>query len=366
MKHWKNAYSYQPTSVEFQYFTEDTIAYDIETTGLSKKFHQIYLIGCCVRQGNDLTIHQFFAENPQEEVTILQEFLSLASSYSKCITFNGIAFDEPFLKARLAHFQLSGATLPKEHLDIYKQCLSMKKLLHLPSYKQKSIEAFLGIGRDDEYDGGALIAKYLSYTQSPDAETEHLLWLHNYEDVRGMVELLPVLAYLSLRQGILSLQEVTCESYQTMAGSPDAELIITGTLPVALPTPLRLTSDSYYFILQGTALRGSIRLSDTTLKYFLPDYKRYVYLPKEDMVVLKELSAMIAPDSKEKATPDTCYIKKEGLFLPLPKHLPLTEDIPVFRRQRKDKAAYLFYEESMMTPEFMTVYVNQILKNYFT
>ena len=42
-------------------------------------------------------------------------------------------------------------------LDIFKELSPIKPLLCLENYKQKSIEAFLGIDREDKYSGGELI-----------------------------------------------------------------------------------------------------------------------------------------------------------------------------------------------------------------
>lgn len=48
-------------------------------------------------------------------------------------------------------------------LDIFKELSPIKPLLRLENYKQKSIEAFLGIDREDKYSGGELINVYYEY-----------------------------------------------------------------------------------------------------------------------------------------------------------------------------------------------------------
>ena len=44
-------------------FDEDSIFFDIETTGFSPASSNIYLIGCLRKVGETLIIDQFFAEN---------------------------------------------------------------------------------------------------------------------------------------------------------------------------------------------------------------------------------------------------------------------------------------------------------------
>lgn len=87
------------------------------------------------------------------------------------------------------------------YVDIFKSISQIKHILQLPNYKQKTIEAFLGIGRDDLYSGGELIEIYHSYTKEPRPDKLEILLLHNYEDVLDMPALLPVLSYVHLFYG---------------------------------------------------------------------------------------------------------------------------------------------------------------------
>ena len=64
-----------------QVFTEDALFFDIETTGFSPASTLVYLIGCARRVGNQLIINQYFAESKEDEIRILQHFLSLMNEY---------------------------------------------------------------------------------------------------------------------------------------------------------------------------------------------------------------------------------------------------------------------------------------------
>ena len=45
----------------FELFTERSIFFDIETTGFSSAYTNVYLIGCAYRLGNMIYIDQFYS-----------------------------------------------------------------------------------------------------------------------------------------------------------------------------------------------------------------------------------------------------------------------------------------------------------------
>ncbi len=361
MKHWITSYDYEPSFCEFSYFTEDTIAYDIETTGLSKKAHQIYMIGCSYRIKNSITIEQFFAENPAEEVTILESFLKVASRYKRQMTFNGARFDTPFLISKCERYQLDASPLSMEHFDIYKECTKLKHVLQLSSCKQKSIEEFLGIHRDDKYNGGELISVYQTYCSAPDPMAMDLLKLHNSDDMKGMIRLLPILTYQNLFH--ISVTDLTVEknTYTTVSGDAGVELLFSGKTDITYPVSVHIHSLYGCIAITGDAIQGSVLLYKGTLKHFLPDAKNYVYLKDENIVILKSMAGSIPAERKQPATPDLCHIKKDGIFLKIPSILPLTDDIHVFKEDRKSKDCYLLFDESEFDSTFATHYFRGII-----
>ena len=52
--------------------------------------------------------------------------------------------------------------------------------------KQKSIEQFLGLAREDKYNGGQLIEVYREYLMTHESFLYDLLILHNEDDLKGM------------------------------------------------------------------------------------------------------------------------------------------------------------------------------------
>lgn len=155
-----------------------------------------------------MCIDQFFSENAADQKNVLSAFLELLSGYDTILTFNGIGFDIPYLKAKCKALHLSDPFDAHSYIDLYKEVSRFKFLFALTSYKQKSIELFLGIDRIDAYSGGELIEVYKEYVRHPAKDSLALLKQHNYEDVLYMPKLLPVLSYPKLWEQAFSLQSL--------------------------------------------------------------------------------------------------------------------------------------------------------------
>ena len=167
-------------------FKENTMFFDIETTGFSPVKAIVYMIGCARRIKNRIVIDQYFAETPDDEAAVIEAFAGSLSGCSTIISFNGVGFDIPFLKNKYKKYKQEDPFCNVQILDIFKELSPIKPLLCLENYKQKSIEAFLGIDREDKYSGGELINVYYEYLAQKDDEKLSLLLTHNYEDVLGM------------------------------------------------------------------------------------------------------------------------------------------------------------------------------------
>ena len=98
----------------------DTMWFDIETTGLSASVSTIYLIGLIVfNEGNPFLI-QLFADDLDSEVLILKKFLEIAATKKTLIHFNGSTFDIPFIEKRCSRHDIP-CDLTCSSIDIYKE-----------------------------------------------------------------------------------------------------------------------------------------------------------------------------------------------------------------------------------------------------
>ncbi len=304
--------SFSPSAFTQTILRTGDLFVDIETTGLSRSRHQIYLIGLAFYAGGtSFEMHQFFADKPSDEPELLRCFSAYLENAGvrRIITFNGNSFDLPFLCARAAFFGNGLCFDAYELFDIYKECRRRKNMLQLQSYRQKALEQFLGIDREDLYSGGELIKVYENYTKAPSESDAHLLQLHNYEDVQNMYRLLDIFAYDRLFSCEASVDCVSIEPYTQLDGSPSEELIAVLHAPCILPGELSVRHPVSGVYLRTHADRVHVRipLYQRMARMYFPDYKNYFYLPSEDMAVHKSIAACVDPAYRQKATPETCY-----------------------------------------------------------
>ena len=340
-------------------FQEDCIFFDIETTGFSPASSNLYLIGCLRKKNNTLIIDQFFAENKDDEKIILEKFTELLHPYKALLSFNGIGFDIPYIKAKCNSYGISDPFGQFEYLDIFKQINTIKFLLKLPNYKQKTIEDFLGIHRDDKYSGGELINIYHDYVKTHDTQAEELLLLHNYEDVIGMLDLLPILSYNKVLMGNYKIENAEISTYTNYDGEPCSEIIITLKNDYTVPKRVSHQFKAFYLTMNKDITKIRIPIFEGELKFFYPNYKDYFYLPVEDMAIHKSVASFVDKEYREKASAKNCYTKKQGKFL------PQYSDIfqPSFKADYKDKVCYFELSDDFTTSQLsIQEYLNHIFE----
>ena len=336
-------------------FTEHALFVDIETTGFSARNARVYLIGMAYRKGSDLYIRQLMADSSDEEARLLDEFSAFLTDHSCLISFNGIGFDLPFLEERARKFGLPLSFSGMQLIDLYKTALSLKKLLGLVSYRQKALETFLGIRREDCMDGGQLIEVYRNYCRQPDREALNLLLLHNYEDVLGMTALLSLFRCQKALKGPSGPVRFEVISEE---GTGGFSLLLTFPLAEPLPVPLHTSCERILLDLQEVTGQLILPVCKGELYYFFADYKDYIYLPLEDRAIHKSLAAFVDKDHREKCHPYNCYMRKEGVFLP---QLYAWKK-PCYLRHYKDSVSWFELEREMLSDqEFLGEYIRQIM-----
>lgn len=360
MKTWQNEIPFHTDDpITEVLFSESSVFFDIETTGFSPVHTQVYLIGCAARKGNVVCTTQFFAETPSEEKLILNAFSELLSHYDTLITFNGMGFDIPYLQKRYEKYQLINPFAAFQYLDIFKSLSKFKHILKLENLKQKTIEQFLGIQREDIYSGGELINVYDTYVNTPSEEGLSLLRLHNYEDVTGMIDLLPILSYVQLFEGNFEVTNLEKCAYEEYEGSSSLELHL--TLNTVFPLPKRFSFGTQGIYLTGVQNQAKLKVKiyQGELKYFYSNYKDYYYLPEEDMAIHKSVAFYVDKNYRTRAKAATCYSKRTGCFL------PQYEEIfePYFKLEYHDKILYFEMTEDFTdSVEAQKNYVLHLLK----
>jgi uncharacterized protein YprB with RNaseH-like and TPR domain len=369
------------------YAPEEILFLDIETTGLSRQTADLYMIGVAYFEKGHWRSCQMFAENTAQEAELLREFINFVKDFKVLVHFNGNRFDIPFLKSKFEKYLFEDPTDKLDSFDIYKKIAPYKNLLGLPDCKQKTIELYLGIDRQDQYDGGKLIPVYQRYTEGKDAEDLKLLLLHNEEDIKGLFELLPMLVYedffsrfrnlpkLSIRTDEeidasryyeddfalhlpVKARKVQANYYNDFEGKQKKEVYMKLSLPITLPSSLTGNYDDCYFKAEGSEATLRVPLFEEELKYFYANYKDYYYLPKEDTAIHKSIASFVDKAYREKATAENCYTRKEGQYL---KEWDLVFT-PFFKRNYEDEDLYFDLNENMKKSRFaMSLYACHVI-----
>ncbi|MGM0395516.1 MAG: ribonuclease H-like domain-containing protein [Bacillota bacterium] len=172
---------------------DDICFFDIETTGLSRDYHHIYLIG--ILYFDDMkkswTILQLFADSLEEEEQILHEFTRQTRGFNILVSYNGDSFDIPFIIRRLEKYGHSWS--PSSSLDLYKYIRENRYLIEIPDLKLKTVEKYIGINRIDSLSGKDCIELYKSYAKMNSDNLLQLILQHNYDDLQHMPLLLRIM-----------------------------------------------------------------------------------------------------------------------------------------------------------------------------
>ncbi len=338
---------------------ESVLFLDIETTGFAAKSSCLYMIGCAYYKAGRWHTIQWMAENYNQEVQIITEFFRFAKQYRYLVHFNGNNFDLPFLAQKCAQFGLLFGFSDFQGIDLYRRISPYKYFLRLPNCKQKTLEQFLSIERADVFTGGELIGIYHDYVKNPSEFSEKALFLHNADDLRGMMSTVPMLAYYDLFSGSVKVKKVQANYYRDANDNRRKELMMTLTLATPLPKPVSASANHCFF--KGEALEGAIKVPIYVeeLKYFYSNYQDYYYLPAEDIALHKSVASFVDRTHRVQASAANCYTRKISDYLP--QWEILVE--PFFKRDyqsrelffelteelKRDRAAFTKYASHILT-----------------
>ena len=245
-------------------------------------------------------------------------------------------------------------------IDLYQKISPHKKRLQIENLKQKTLEKFLNISRDDTYSGKELITFYQNYRKAllqkdfEDAnELEHFLLLHNHDDVLGMLQFSSLLYLIDLLNGTFTFETFSLEQQGSI-------FIFQGTLPFTMPSAYCWKGDTIFLTVDANRLTCIVSAYDTELKYFYDNPKEYYYLPAEDMAVHKSVATYVDKEFRQKATKATCYTRQTGLFLPV-----FSMDFStLFQETYNAKERFLLGDTAFLTDtDLQQKYLKDLLRN---
>lgn len=311
---------------------------DIETTGFSPRFANIYLIGMFMYDAihDQFILEQWLCEKDRDEYELLYKFNQKLEAYNHIYHYNGDRFDMPFIKKRMHLYTIDCNDFISH--DFLKLIRPFKSILKLDNLKLKTIESYFGYNRSDPFSGGELINLYTDYKESLDERLMKVLLLHNYEDILGLKKVVDhYLLFDFLEQLKNKLFSPTIDSIDS---TTDKYHVI-----FDVPISETLTLKHNLFTLKIDYHKAFFTTNITTgaLKYFFNNPNDYYYLPTEDYAIHKSVGKYVDKNFREPARKETCYIKKEGTYLPSYKRLNLL--YTHYYKSYKDTLGYIPIDE---------------------
>lgn len=338
---------------------ERVLFLDIETTGFAARSSYLYLIGCAYFLAGKWRTIQWMAQNPDQEADVLKAFFEFSKLYRYLIHFNGNNFDLPFITQKCEQYKLPYRFDQFQGLDLYKRISPYKYFLKLPNCKQKTLEKFLGIQREDVFQGRELIGIYHDYVKNPSEFAENALFLHNADDLKGMLQTLPILSYYDMFTQPVKARKVQANSYKDVHGYRRKELLITLSLEQPLPRPVLTTIGTCSFRGEADEAVLKVPIYEEELKYFYSNYHDYYYLPSEDVALHKSIAGFVDREHRMPASAANCYTRKFSNYLP-------QWDIlfePFFKRDYKSKELFFELTDEMKKNRMaFSLYASHILQ----
>ena len=238
----------------------------------------------------------------------------------------------------------------------------------------------MGIKREDRKNGGELIKVYKDYLLQKDQKEADkmldMLFLHNYEDICHLYLLSSLTALDSLSKGHFLFEDVNYtkgqlspEDTSFTQGGDSAMLEFSCRLKTPLPKELSIHTPAGSASAYKSRLYLTIPVVAGIMKHYYKDCSSYYYLPEEDRAVHKSIGRYVAKEYRRTCTPDKCYIKKEGVFLPFYSQKQTAGlKLPLYRPDYNSPVHYIEFDELTekgleQLTEYLTDFLNYILFN---
>jgi len=159
---------------------EDFLILDIETLGLFSR--PIILFGAARISGGRIRVDQYLLRDIQEEPAALAALLTHVGRRSAFVTFNGRAFDLPYIRERLAYYRMGG-DLERTHFDV----LHFSRRAwrdRAPDCRLTTLETWLfGVEREDDVPSALVPDFYETYRRTGNAGPLLPIVRHNRGDL---------------------------------------------------------------------------------------------------------------------------------------------------------------------------------------
>ncbi len=168
------------------FHTPDQLLFvDLETLGLFSS--PIIIIGVAEAVDETLTVRQYVSRNVGEEPAALAALLSHVNSSTALVTFNGRAFDVPFLEQRFAYYRIHG-NLQRAHFDMLQFARRRWRGL-TPDFKLTSLEKHVIGARHSDIPSALVPEFYETYLRTKNAGPLLAIIDHNRHDLIALAHI---------------------------------------------------------------------------------------------------------------------------------------------------------------------------------
>lgn len=346
---------------------ENSAFFDIETTGLSPKTSFVFLIGLVFFKNNLIIIRQYFANTPDEEESILKNFIEDISHIDTLYHFNGYSFDIPFINCRLLYHNNNFQIKKESSIDIYQNVRKNKFALNIENTSLRGVEEYFNIFRVDSMHGKEVADTYKVYLKSPNQNLRDGLLLHNEEDILNLYKVLPVLKLIQDKKIYNNPSIVEILSIDII----DNVINIKGKLKSEKKFSIPKPNDKFCFSSDNNNnFCISFNFQNSILYYKFKDFKQYYFVPEQDMAIHKSLIKFYEFSKKVPANSKNCYSKQLTNYIELPKAVfsenikicstspcGITNCIPIAEIQKNINSNHLF--------ELFQIVIDKIISSSF-
>ena len=236
--------------------------FDIETTGLSPANSKVVLTGILKVDQSGGMVQQFFADQSDDEETVIRATMDALKNIDFVITYNGRHFDMPFMKKRAEKYGLKFPDL--YNLDLYLLISGYAPFKEvLPGLKQKNIETYMGISisRDDEISGKESVELYHRYMETKRFDLEEKILLHNHDDIIQLYKILPIIERLDLHKALFKRGFPAGRFLIEQVSIKNKELHVSGRQMEAPTDYISFPTEAAPYMLMMNSSDGSVDLS---------------------------------------------------------------------------------------------------------
>jgi uncharacterized protein YprB with RNaseH-like and TPR domain len=166
---------------------KETVLIDTETAGLHGR--PLFMVGLLRLSSSGPVVSQYFARTYAEEAGLLAKMADLLPEVQLLVSFNGKAFDWPFVRDRMIYHRVS-CQADFGHLDLLHPSRRRWRD-ELPNCRLQTLERYLsGRWRSGDIPGAEIPQRYHDYVRDGDARLIAPVFHHNRLDLLAMMELL--------------------------------------------------------------------------------------------------------------------------------------------------------------------------------